>query len=195
MVWPPEGRLPMTEDYLRYYNLEAYLFEDVRQRFFRDGKLDAFDLFSIIIWKANRSKSKLARRLIKKCGDLQVAASTFTTELFNAPSPEARLLVAMTSWGFYLPMASSVLSVLWPDEFTIYDVRVCDELGGFHSIGKLGPNKVWPKYCDYRAAVVQAVPADVRLRDKDRFLWGRSAARQLVRDIQQGFPIPAPRGQ
>ncbi len=182
----------MTEDYLRYYNLEAYLFEDVRQRFFRDGKLDAFDLFSIIIWKANRSKSILARRLIKKCGDLEVAADTFTAELFNASSPEERLLLAMKSWGFFLPMASSILSVLWPDVFTIYDIRVCQELDAFQKIGNLKPEKVWPEYCEYRDAVVKAVPADLLLRDKDRFLWGRSAARQLVRDIQRGFVTNAP---
>lgn len=184
----------MTEDYLSYYNLESYLFDDVRQRFYRDGKLDAFDLFSIIIWKANRSKSKLAQRLIKKCGDLEVAASTFTAELFNTRSPEARLLLAMKSWGFYLPMASSILSVLWPDDFTVYDIRVCKELvceklGAFHSIGNLRPEKVWPKYCEYRDAVVKAVPADLLLRDKDRFLWGRSTAHQLVRDIQRGFAV------
>jgi hypothetical protein len=185
---PLEGSSAMTEDYLRYYNLEDYLFGDVRQRFLRDGKLDAFDLFSIIMWKANRAKSIVARRLIKKCDDLEIAAFTFTTELYNAPSPEARLLLTMKSWGFRLPMASSILSVLWPDQFTVYDIRVCRELGGFHSIGNCKPEKVWPKYCEYCAAVVRAVPRDLSLRDMDRFLWGRSAARQLVGDIQRGFP-------
>ena len=32
----------MTEDYLRYYDLEQYLFVDVRRKFHRDHKLDAF---------------------------------------------------------------------------------------------------------------------------------------------------------
>ena len=50
----------MTDDLLRYYDLETYLFVDVASRFNEHGKLDAFDLFSIIIWKANRAKSKLA---------------------------------------------------------------------------------------------------------------------------------------
>src|SRR5437867_696067 len=52
----------MTDDYLRYYDLQSYLFQDVREHFLRQGQLDAFDLFSIIMWKANRSKSTLARR-------------------------------------------------------------------------------------------------------------------------------------
>lgn len=54
-----------TLDYLRYYDLEAYLFEDVRKRFQKEGVLSAFDFFSIVIWKANRAKSKVAHRLLK----------------------------------------------------------------------------------------------------------------------------------
>jgi hypothetical protein len=74
----------MTDDFLGYYDLEKYLFEDVARRFQKDGKLDAFDLFSIIIWKAERAKSKLAKRLIAKTGNLELAAKRFTTALFQA---------------------------------------------------------------------------------------------------------------
>lgn len=177
----------MTHDYLRYYHCETYLFENVRQHFFRDGELDAFDLFSIIIWKANRSKSKLARRLIRKAGSLESAAELFTRELFAARTAEARLLVAMKDWGFRLPMASAILSVLWPDEFTIYDIRVCNELGDFHRVNNVIPERAWPGYERYRQAVERAVPSQRLLRDKDRVLWGRSAADQLVRDIARRF--------
>jgi hypothetical protein len=183
----------MTDDYLKYYVLEAYLFEDVRQRFHSEGELDAFDLFSIIIWKANRDKSKLAHRLARKAGTLEGAATQFTSALFNAKSSEARLILAMKDWGFYLPVASSILAVLWPEEFTVYDTRVCDELvhdklGDFHKLVNLIPEHVWPGYCRYREAVDRAVQSVSNLRDKDRYLWGRSAARQLVDDIARNFP-------
>jgi hypothetical protein len=183
----------MTKNYLRYYNLETYLFDDVSQRFHKDGKLDAFDLFSIIVWKANRSKSKLAHRLMKATGSLEEAAAQFTQALFEAKSHEDRLLLAMETWGFHLPMASAILTVLWPKEFTVYDVRVCDELtsaklGDFSRLGNISPKQVWPKYCEYCKAVENAVPEQHDLRDKDRFLWGRSAALQLENDIKQGFP-------
>ena len=55
----------MTNDYLQYYDLESYLFDTVSQRFHKEGRLNAFDLFSIIVWKAERAKSRLAHRLIK----------------------------------------------------------------------------------------------------------------------------------
>jgi hypothetical protein len=180
----------MTNDYLRYYHLEQYLFEDVRMHFFRDEKLDAFDLFSIIIWKANRAKSMLARRLIRKSGNLESAAEQFTRALFEAPSPQARLLVAMKDWGFYLPMASAILSVLWPDDFTLYDIRVCDELRKFHVLANSNADRVWSGYEEYREAVKNAVPGQKLLRDKDRLLWGQSASKQLVRDLATCFTKP-----
>jgi hypothetical protein len=182
----------MTDDYLRYYNLEVYLFEDVHRRFHSQGKLDAFDLFSIIIWKANRSKSRLARMLAKKTGTVEAAATQFTSALFTVESAESRLLLAMKDWGFHLPIASSILTVLWPKEFTVFDVRLCDELGDFHALGNVKAERVWPGYCRYRDAVDRAVPGSLPLRDKDRFLWSRSRALQLVRDIASDF-APADR--
>ena len=96
--------------------------------------LNAFDLFSIIIWKANRSKSKLASRLIRKypklkpAQALEKAATSFTKALAAAETHEGRLLLAIGDWKFRLPMASAILTVLWPEDFTVYDYRVCEEL-------------------------------------------------------------------
>ena len=53
-------------DYLKYFDREQYLFDDVRSRFHDEHSLGAFDFFSIVIWKANRAKSKIARRILKK---------------------------------------------------------------------------------------------------------------------------------
>lgn len=130
----------MTEDYLKYYDLETYLFEDVKAKFQQSGQLDAFDLFSIIIWKASRAKSRLAHRLIARCGTLDAAARHLSEEIRSAPDHKERLLRVMFDWDFYLPMASSILSVLYPSEFTVFDYRVCEELeeaglGSYFNIG------------------------------------------------------------
>jgi hypothetical protein len=183
----------MTDSFLRYYDLETYLFEDVARRFQEDRKLDAFDLFSIIIWKAERAKSKLAKRLVAKVGNLEVAAEQFTKALFQATGPMQRLIVARDEWGFYLPMASAILSVLWPADFTVFDYRACEQLvllgeGDFSRLDNVGSTaRLWPKYVQYCEAVKRAVPQYDSLRDKDRFLWGRSATRQLAADIANGF--------
>jgi len=173
----------MVHDFIRYYDLETYLFEDVYQKFHRERKLDAFDLMSIFIWKAERAKSRLARRLIKKAGSLEAAATQFGDALLEAESSRDRLFITMCEWGFYLPMASTILSVLWPEEFTVYDVRVCEELKRFEELKNLSNfDAIWEGYWQYRKAV-RAVSEGRSLRENDQFLWGRSTALQLEADM------------
>jgi len=87
-----------------------------------------------------------------------------------------------------LPMATAILSILWPDEFTVYDVRVCSELSGFDILDNVGSfDKKWERYCEYCDAVRAAVPHKESLRDKDRYLWARNVIRQLNEDIETGF--------
>jgi hypothetical protein len=182
----------MIIDYLRYYDLETYLFEDVHRRFQIEGSLSAFDFFSIVIWKANRAKSKVARRLLvkapEKVADLDVIVGDLTKALFEAETPRERLRILMEDWGFFLPMASAVLSVLWPDSFTVYDVRACDQLGQYHQLANWTRfDRIWRSYRQFRDAVLAAGPEGLSLRDTDRYLWGRSTALQLRDDIARRF--------
>lgn len=177
-------------DYLRYYDLEAYLFQDVRRRFHVQGQLSAFDFFSIVIWKANRAKSAIAKRLLKKGGsdDLDQVVGNLSRSLLEAGTPKERLRILMEDWGFLLPMASAVLTVLWPEDFTVYDVRACNELGRFRQLANWTRfDRVWPTYEEFREAVRAAGPAGLSLRDKDRYLWAKSSATQLEEDIARCF--------
>lgn len=184
-------------DYLSYYDLEKYLFNYVQVKFHKDGFLTAFDFFSIIIWKANRAKSKIAKRLLDKHGskNLDDIVRELSEQLSEAEDPQERLLILMSKeWGFLLPMASAILTVLWPEEFTVYDVRVCEQLKinnkvniNYGYINNLGAEKVWEEYTKYRNAVREAVTEVNSLRDKDRYLWGKSAAEQLKKNIEDCF--------
>lgn len=182
------------QDYLRLYHLEAYLFGEVTRQFQKDGTLSAFDFFCIVIWKANRSKSKVAARLHKKGHpDLTAAVDALLRGIGSAPDNRSRLGVLIEEWGFRLPMASAVLAVLYPDEFTVYDVRVCDVLGDFKDAQhKAQFEELWRRYTDYVRAVRATVPGQLSLREKDRYLWGKSFAEQLERDIAVGFQKPDP---
>ena len=180
---------------LRYYDLEGYLFVDVHETFHMEGSIGAFDFFSIVIWKANRAKSKIARRLQKMDPggriELELIVRDLTRSLFDAASARDRLHILMQKWGFLLPMASALLTVLWPDEFTVYDVRACGELSAFHTLGdETREDRIWDGFVRYRAAVHAAVDGPLSLRDKDRALWARSAMMQLRDDIDRGFSLP-----
>jgi hypothetical protein len=176
-------------DFRKFYDLERYVFEEVGPRFRTNGRLDAFDFFCIVIWKANRAKSRIARRLLDAgAGSLEEVARKLTEGLADLEEPKERLPYLMAEWGFRLPMASAILTVLYPDDFTVSDMRVCDSVGGFHSTGnRTDFQKLWDEYVQFRTAVEQAAPQTLSLRDKDRYLWGKSLNDQLRRDLLREF--------
>ena len=179
----------MKTDYRKLYDLENYLFEEVSRRFSELGYLEAFDFFCIVIWKANRAKSKIAKRLLRKGHpDLDSAVIALTKSLANAADDKTRMEILIVEWGFRLPMASAILTVLYPMSFTIYDVRVCDVLKRFHNLpNKTNFDSLWNGYEKFIAAVKEATPSEYSLRDKDRWLWGNSLFEQLKNDIDEKF--------
>ena len=167
-------------DYKKYYYLEQYLFEDVKDNFKKRGYLTADEFFCIIIWKANRSKTIIKKRLKRFDKDLNKVVRKITSELFNKENPKEKLRYLMFQCGFRLPMASAILTVLYPDEFTVYDVRVCDMLRDFHKLqNKTKFDKIWEGYEVFKKTVSNAVPEEANLRDKDRCLWGKSFCEDL----------------
>jgi hypothetical protein len=177
-------------EYLRVYDLEGYLLETVRPRFQQQGCLSAFDFFCIIIWKANRAKTKVAKRLLtrSKTKTLDEAVLQLTSDLSHQKNPKDRLYELIVHWGFLLPMASAILTILYPDDFTVYDVRVCDTLGNYHKLAETSQfEKLWVGYTQFCADVNRSAPENLSLRDKDRFLWGKSFTEQLQHDIATGF--------
>lgn len=178
------------QKYLELYNLESYLLDTVRPRFHSQGYINAFDFFCIVIWKANRAKTKIAQRLLKNGKDLDDVIRKMTRDLHSQTSDKERYHCLSETWGFRLPMASAILTVLYPENFTVYDVRVCEMLGRFHSIAEI-PNfdRRWEQYCLFKINVEAAVPGDFTLRDKDRILWAESFSTQLNRDITAGFTV------
>jgi hypothetical protein len=176
------------ETALKYYFLEEYLFETVGPKFRATGSLNEFDFFSILIWKANRAKSYAAERLKKRQPSLEDAVRSLALLLHRASGRRERFQVLVDGYGFRLPTASAILSVLWPDDFSVYDVRVCDTLCDFTKIGDISnTSAMWLRYDEYIEGVKSSVPGTLSLRDKDRVLWARSAMRQLYRDLEVGF--------
>jgi hypothetical protein len=180
------------------YSLESYLFSQVTKNFQADGTLSAFDFFCIVVWKANRAKSKIAHRLLSATGaeTLEDAVRTVTQSLSTAEGARARFDLLLDGLGLTLPMASAVLAVLYPTEFTVYDYRVCAALAaecGVEGHDRLGnvanPDRRWDGYQAYLGAVREAVPGR-SLREADRALWGTSFASDLERDLASMFNPP-----
>jgi hypothetical protein len=173
------------------YDLESYLFNVVRRRFIKKGHLTAFDFFCIIIWKANRAKSKIAKKLISHgYKTLDAAVKELTIGVAKRSKTKDKLRYLFENWKFRLPMATAILTVLYPKDFTIYDIRVCEIIGNFHNLDSLTKfENIWLKYQEFKQEVEKIAPNNLCLRDKDRFLWGKSFYEQLVRDIGNNFNV------
>jgi hypothetical protein len=178
----------MTVPFQKLYNLENYILTDVREKYLHNGYLSAFDFFCIVIWKANRAKGKIAQKLLKYNTDLGESVRDITAKVFRASDDKEKMRILIKDFEFRLPMASAILTVLYPETFTVYDVRVCDTLCDFKDLNNISNfDNLWEMYQSYIKGVKEYEPQNLSLRDKDRFLWGKSFHEQLTRDIKENF--------
>ncbi len=63
-------------NYLNYYNLEDYLSTEVTTSVRDRGYLTPEEFFSIVIWKANRAKSRIKRKLLAQAMTLRAPQRT-----------------------------------------------------------------------------------------------------------------------
>lgn len=164
--------------YKKYYNLEEYLFNNVGPRFRKTKTLSVEDFFCIIIWKANRAKTNIKRKL-SRVMTLSEAISKITNDIVRSESPEEKLDVMINKWKFGLPMATAILTVLYPTHFTVYDYRVREQLGltDIYSVKKYFKDflPIVKKYSESR---------NESMRETDKELWGKSFFDDLQRLIK-----------
>ena len=173
----------MSHDFKKFYDLETYLFSEVADTFGKTGKISTTDFFMIIIWKSNRAKTTVKKTLSKNVNDFAEAVEQIAKSLSSTTNNKRRLYILMHDWGLRLPMATAILTVLFSDDFTVYDVRVCNELDDFHKLDWwIFSDKLWDEYVRFVEAVRAKTPQNLSLRDKDRYLWGRSFFEQAQAD-------------
>ncbi len=179
-------------NYEKYYDLETFIFNEVKEAFHRNRKLTAEQFFCIIIWKAERVKSIIAKKIIERIeidgvSGLEDKIGVITSEIYKADSYKGKLKVLLVEYEFRLPTASAILSVLYPDHFSVYDVRVCEILkGDFHKIADRTFEKLWIGYVSYLEKV-RNVSLKATYREADKYLWGKSLYDQLISDLKNDF--------
>ena len=136
----------------------------------------------MLIWKAERAKNYHKKRLAKLAGSFANAVNQLASGIHQSADHKGRLKYLMDKWWFQLPTATAILSLLYPDDFTVFDWRVCDELGidyePWHSRGF--SDGLWEYYLLFKKSLERETPANLSLRDKDRFLIGRSNRKSIV---------------
>ena len=168
-------------DYIKFYSLENYLFNEVRTNFSRRGFLSPEEFFCIVIWKANRAKTAIKKRVLKFDKRLDVAVKKLTREIYLTRTKEEKLGILLKKWKFRLPMASAILAVLYPDDFTVYDVRVRNQFNIDDFSDR--KNQIEKYFSEFLPKVRNS--SGKNLREKDMRLWGKSFYTDLQKFIVQ----------
>jgi hypothetical protein len=182
-------------NYLKYYDLEKYLFGPVRERFNQEGVIDPVDFYMILIWKSNRSKNYGKDRLFEAAGNFPNAVRKISDAIYHAHEPKEKLKILLDDpWKFSVALGSAILTALYPLEFTVCDTRVCTQL---HKMMKSPPpppfpktlsasasryDLVWRQYQLFKKAVEDHTSPELCLRDKDRYLFSKSFYEQALED-------------
>ncbi len=165
-----------NNSYIKFYWLETEFFPEIYKFFHKEHYLIPEHFFSIIIWKRNASKTIIKRGLLTGGLSLDTAIQNLTEEIFKANKKE-KLNILLKRKGFQLAIASALLTVLYPDDFTIYDIRVRGQLN-YPDITYTEDNveKYFNEYLPQvlkRGREITQNPT-LSLRDCDRVLWAKS---------------------
>jgi hypothetical protein len=126
----------------------------------RRGSYDRENLNQIFDWKTKgRGRSRL-----NKNDDAEIREALKIAATAERPRTAMAVLVGLA--GVDVPVASAILAMVHPDDYTVIDFRALESLnytGNYYSI---------PFYLDYREFCIRlARKWNMSLRDLDRALW------------------------
>lgn len=109
------------KEYKKYYFLEQYLFKDVSNNFKNHGFLTPEEFFAIVIWKRNASKTKIREGVRNSGRTIREITSKIREQKLN-------VLLFPKIPGIGIAFASAILTVCYPDDFTVVDYRATTSL-------------------------------------------------------------------
>jgi hypothetical protein len=149
-----------------HYPGEDHLFSVIGAAVRSRGEYTRDELLQVGRWKSARATSSLAKN-----SDELVAAVTRTA--LAAPTLIKHRVLTILS-GVGVPMASALLTIWKPEEFTVIDVRAISTL---RAAGLLGPGADLPPYVQYLDLCRRlSMDNGADLRSLDRALWQWSAS-------------------
>lgn len=168
------------EHFSKYAYLENYIFSEVKNNFHSRHFLTPEEFFCIVIWKSNRAKGKM-KNLLLKSGNLESVIKNITKQIHDEKDNKKKLNILIEKWKFRLPMASAILTVLYPENFTVYDYRVIEQLGIKDFRDR--KNQIEQYFSEFLPEV-QEYGKGKNLREKDNYLWGKSFYSGLLKFLK-----------
>ena len=155
--------------YKKFYSLENYLFNEVSKNFSEKHYLTSEEFFAIIIWKRNASKTKI-RDSVKKH---KISIHDLTLNIYKEKTQNGKLNVLISIPNIGISIASAILTVCYPNDFTVVDYRVINSLNKLGLITRQDSVTKLDSYFDYLEKCKSLKDKhNVSLRDIDKILWG-----------------------
>jgi len=143
-----------------YPGLEDSKFETAGQAI-RNGDYSRRHFDEIFKWKTrNRGKSRP-----KKNSDEEITEALRVATSIKSPKLAIALLCGLT--GVAIPVASSIMTAIYPERFTIIDFRALEALDAEPEAATSLP--YYERYLEFCTKL--AVEWEMSLRDLDRALW------------------------
>jgi thermostable 8-oxoguanine DNA glycosylase len=146
--------------------LERFIFTELSEKVRWNGQVDPEDFFKICEWKSTRTKTLVRTNPREHIQEV--------TRLAFSSRESLRVPLLCILNGVRIPTASAILTVWHPDEYTVYDVRVCDAMLSLshHLLTDEVVEVARKSYSKYLEVARQiAIEFDVSLRDLDKTLW------------------------
>ena len=185
------------KNYLKYYLLEDYLFNEVSINL-QDKKsfLRSEDFIAIVIWKSLRTKGRVKKSKIsaENIKEVHSIISNISLENPSTQKEDIKKLDDLPLIG--IPMASAFLTVRCSEYFTVVDIRAKTSLAKYitdkedlndkevrskfkdlFGADPASSPKAYLEYCEYCRNEARRIK--VSLRNFDRMLWGYDFYRDL----------------
>jgi len=161
-------------NYIEFYDDEKLLFEKVGPEFLRGIDPSAMQFETLLGWKSERPGDAHWMRLMNICGGtMEDAVAAICADIRSAEDHKGRLKVLIRKWQFALPTAVTILTVFYPEFFTMYDVRTRHQTGTENWSGRTFTPALWEHYCEFKDKIVALAPPGLSLRDADRYVMGK----------------------
>ena len=166
----------------KFYDLDDYLFRCVTAKFAKQNTLNAFDFYAIVTWKSNRSISKVKNGLVTA----KLTPPTLMAKVSACASDRDRMVELDKVTGIGVPIASAILTVCYPNRFTILDYRAWEALFHFKMVmSQTMPNDIAGYFSIYLPVCrAMAIKQNMTLRELDKAMWGLSKRKSIMQWIK-----------
>jgi hypothetical protein len=162
-------------NYVDFYDDERLLFEKVGPEFQRGIDPSVMHFETLLAWKSDRPGDAHWMRLMKVCsGTMENAVAALCDDIRSAEGHKARLEVLFRKWKFKLPTAVTILTVFYPEFFTMYDERTRRQTDTKNWSQRTSfTDDLWEHYCQFKDKIFALAPPGSTLRDADRYVMGK----------------------